>query len=222
MPAALAAALPAAVSVLPAHLTSRHCSLLPLAVLIQQVVILSTLLADPVNRMSLAREGLLGVLGVMPWLQAYAAAFFAIPAFRWLRQKATNAAIDERNDARRAAVGLLARPDPVLQQKLAGAAAAAKQTVVTSRCVYDGRRGKGQGSGCGWRGLQGAGARGPQHGCRAAAAVLEADGWWPSSHCTPVPHPLPALRGRSALQGRGVQLRSPAGAAACGHGGRQL
>lgn len=97
------------------------------------VGVLTVMLQDPVSKLALAQNGLLGVVGLMPWLQAYAAAFFAIPLFRWFRIAARNAAVDSRNEAREAAVALLQRPDPVLQQKLAGAAAAAKRSVITDR-----------------------------------------------------------------------------------------
>ncbi|EFN52698.1 hypothetical protein CHLNCDRAFT_138698 [Chlorella variabilis] len=99
------------------------------------VGVLTVMLQDPVSKLALAQNGLLGVVGLMPWLQAYAAAFFAIPLFRWFRIAARNAAVDSRNEAREAAVALLQRPDPVLQQKLAGAAAAAKRSVITDRDV---------------------------------------------------------------------------------------
>ncbi|KAI3430860.1 hypothetical protein D9Q98_009269 [Chlorella vulgaris] len=103
---------------------------------------LSLMLVDPINQMALARNGLLGVVSLMPFLQAYAAAFFAVPLFRWLRIKAQNAAIEARNQARKAARALLQQPDPVLQQKLAGAARGARRNVIRERdAVYRSDRG---------------------------------------------------------------------------------
>lgn len=64
------------------------------------VVTLSSLLLDPIAKLSLYRQGLGVVLGLLPYLQGYAAAFFAIPAIRWFVDSRKNAAIDERNDNR--------------------------------------------------------------------------------------------------------------------------
>lgn len=66
-------------------------------------------------------------------LQAYAAAFFALPLFRSVRNAARNVDIDRRNSARQKALRLLANPDPLLRQKLAAAQAAARQNVITNR-----------------------------------------------------------------------------------------
>lgn len=79
-------------------------------------------------------------------LQAYAAAFFAIPFVRWLRNARRNAAIDARNEARKEALALLSRPDKTLLSKLAGAARQARQRVVTDRWAA-GRAG-GTAAGC--------------------------------------------------------------------------
>lgn len=46
------------------------------------VSFLGTLLADPMNRQLLAVQGFGFVMGLMPVLQTYAAAFFTIPAVR--------------------------------------------------------------------------------------------------------------------------------------------
>lgn len=85
-------------------------------------------------------------------LQAYAAAFFAIPLFRSVLNAGRNAAIDQRNQARQDATQLLQRPDAVLQRKLA--ASQGQQRVITDRW---GRGGAGDGaelclhsSACGW------------------------------------------------------------------------
>ncbi|KAL4440143.1 hypothetical protein ABPG75_003144 [Micractinium tetrahymenae] len=99
------------------------------------VVALSVMLGDPLNKLALARNGMLWIVGAMPFLQAYAAAFFAIPFVRSLQNTARNAAIDGRNEARKAALALLARPDETLRSKLAGAAQQAQQRVITDRDV---------------------------------------------------------------------------------------
>jgi hypothetical protein len=64
------------------------------------VVLLSTMLADPIAKLSLYRQGLGFILGLLPALQAYAGAFFAIPLVRAFVDARRNAAIEERNDAR--------------------------------------------------------------------------------------------------------------------------
>lgn len=99
------------------------------------VVALTFMLQNPVNQLALARNGLLGIVGFMPFLQAYAAAFFALPLFRSVRNAARNVDIDRRNSARQKALRLLANPDPLLRQKLAAAQAAARQNVITNRDV---------------------------------------------------------------------------------------
>ena len=46
------------------------------------VCLLGSLLVEPRARYVLATQGLGFVVGLMPWLQAYAVTFFAIPLFR--------------------------------------------------------------------------------------------------------------------------------------------
>jgi hypothetical protein len=64
------------------------------------VVVLSSLLADPITKLSLMRQGLGFVMGLLPALQAYAGAFFAIPLVRAIVDGRRNAKIADRNDAR--------------------------------------------------------------------------------------------------------------------------
>jgi hypothetical protein len=64
------------------------------------VVTLSTMLADPISKLALYRQGLGFVLGLLPYLQTYAAAFFALPLLRLFVDGRRNVAIDERNDNR--------------------------------------------------------------------------------------------------------------------------
>jgi hypothetical protein len=99
------------------------------------VMALTFALRDPANQQTLAHNGLQGVLGLMPWLQAYAAAFFAIPAVRWKFTGAANVAIDARNAAREEAARLLAEPDPQLQRKLAAAQRAAARKMVRDQDI---------------------------------------------------------------------------------------
>jgi hypothetical protein len=81
------------------------------------VVILGGMLQDPVARLALVREGLGFVLGAMPWLQAYAFAFFAIPIVRAVVDARRNAAVVSRNAAREDAVELLREGDAALRAK---------------------------------------------------------------------------------------------------------
>ncbi|KAF8060028.1 hypothetical protein HT031_004966 [Scenedesmus sp. PABB004] len=85
------------------------------------VITLSTLLADPLAKLALYRQGLGFVLGLLPYLQTYAAAFFAMPLLRLAVDGRRNAAIDERNDARLQAVSLLQSGDAALAAKSAAA-----------------------------------------------------------------------------------------------------
>ncbi|KAL4438711.1 hypothetical protein ABPG77_006315 [Micractinium sp. CCAP 211/92] len=99
------------------------------------VVALSLKLGDPTSKLALAQNGMLWLLGAMPFLQAYAASFVAVPFVRFLLNQGRNAAIDSRNEARKQALALLERPDATLRSKLAGAARKGQQRVVTDREV---------------------------------------------------------------------------------------
>jgi hypothetical protein len=101
------------------------------------VVMLSSSLALPGNQYLLARAGYGFVLGLMPALQTYAAAFAAIPALRYLWNGSRNAAIDARNAARgqaaqllRAAGGGGAGVGAVVREKMAAARALGQRRVV--------------------------------------------------------------------------------------------
>ncbi|PNW80988.1 hypothetical protein CHLRE_07g338350v5 [Chlamydomonas reinhardtii] len=88
------------------------------------VAVLSSLMADPRAVYVLAAQGLGFVPGLLGPLQLYAAAFFAIPALRWLINSSRNRQIDARNAARAAAAGLLNGPAAVagwVADKLAAA-----------------------------------------------------------------------------------------------------
>jgi hypothetical protein len=64
------------------------------------VVTLSSMLMDPIAKLSLYRQGLGFILGLLPYLQTYAAAFFAMPLLRLFVDGRRNVAIDDRNDNR--------------------------------------------------------------------------------------------------------------------------
>jgi len=61
------------------------------------------------------------IQGLYPLLVAYAIAFNAAPAVRALKLSGANAAVEARNDARRAAANQLARPSAELRAQLAAA-----------------------------------------------------------------------------------------------------
>jgi hypothetical protein len=64
------------------------------------VITLSSLLFDPVAKLALYRQGLGFILGLMPYLQTYAAAFFALPLLRMFVDGRRNSEIEDRNDNR--------------------------------------------------------------------------------------------------------------------------
>lgn len=68
-------------------------------------------------------------------MQAYAAAFFAIPGLRWLLNQRRNAQIEARNAARLAALAALRAPDAALRRKLANAARQAQRVVISDRDI---------------------------------------------------------------------------------------
>ncbi len=73
--------------------------------------------------------------GVPGRAQAYAAAFFAIPALRWLLNARRNAQIEARNAARLAALTALRAPNARLRRKLANAARQAQRVVIADRDI---------------------------------------------------------------------------------------
>lgn len=95
------------------------------------VATLGSLVADPQMRMALFREGYGWILAILPFLNTYAAAFFGIPAFRWIRNTLLNRGIDARNDAREAAALLLRAPGPTLARKLSAARQQGQRRLIT-------------------------------------------------------------------------------------------
>ncbi|KAI3682416.1 hypothetical protein L1987_82386 [Smallanthus sonchifolius] len=80
---------------------------------------------------------ILFVYKILPLLQLYAAAFFAIPSVRWFLIKKRNAEIDERNRARELRAQALELPDISLKQKIRSARDMSKSTVIGQhRIVY--------------------------------------------------------------------------------------
>ncbi|XP_008787778.1 uncharacterized protein At5g03900, chloroplastic isoform X2 [Phoenix dactylifera] len=77
------------------------------------------------------------VADLFPLLRIYAAAFFAIPLFRWFLLRKTNVDIEKRNRARQQRAQALELPDPSLRRKLVNARDMARRTVIGSdRIVY--------------------------------------------------------------------------------------
>ncbi|KAG0597910.1 hypothetical protein M758_12G030100 [Ceratodon purpureus] len=102
------------------------------------VVILSSMLRDYSLIQSLRGSGLIPfAANALPFLQAYTASFFAIPAFRWFLLQRRNAEIEQRNRARLGWVAALDRAGAELRQKLKSARDSAKRTVLgRDRIIY--------------------------------------------------------------------------------------
>lgn len=96
------------------------------------VVVLGRLCVDPAivaNKANLVAS----ITTLLPGLQLYAVAFFAIPAARWVIVSRRNAAIEARNSSRLEASRDVARPGKLLKDKLdAAKRAATGRRVVTS------------------------------------------------------------------------------------------
>eukprot|EP00246_Nothoceros_aenigmaticus_P013444 TRINITY_DN4633_c0_g1_i1.p1 TRINITY_DN4633_c0_g1~~TRINITY_DN4633_c0_g1_i1.p1 ORF type:complete len:558 (+),score=88.19 TRINITY_DN4633_c0_g1_i1:373-2046(+) len=102
------------------------------------VIILSSMLKDYSLLGQLGGAGFIPFVSkVLPFLQAYTAAFFAIPAFRWMFLQRKNQQIEERNRARLERAIALDRPTPALLQKLKSARESSKRTIIGSeRIIY--------------------------------------------------------------------------------------
>ena len=105
---------------------------------IAAVSTLAAALAERGAAAALAAQGFGFVLPLLPWLQAYAAAFFLIPALRWAWNGRLNSAIAGRNEARSEAANTLRAPTRALAAKL-GAARARAETVALrpDEAVFD-------------------------------------------------------------------------------------
>jgi len=107
------------------------------------VVFLSIMLRDPqVLQAIFAPQNAGSILPVaaslLPFLQVYAAMFFAIPAARWISVSNKNADIEERNQARIDSAKFLQRPPTRVQSKLESARAIAKRKVIRGNSIkYD-------------------------------------------------------------------------------------
>ncbi|CAI5498210.1 unnamed protein product [Closterium sp. Naga37s-1] len=101
------------------------------------VVWLSSLLSDPAIVREAGVEFVQLISSLMPWLQGYAAVFFAIPAVRYLWQQRANETIALRNSRRQESALQLAQPNAQLRRKLANAREQARSTVVSEdKVIY--------------------------------------------------------------------------------------
>jgi hypothetical protein len=101
------------------------------------VAALSVSLQNPQNIYLLTVNGLQGIMGLMPYLQAYAMSFAIIPFVRWFGIQRKNAAIQDRNTARMTAAKTLMSPSKSLERKLnAKKAKAVFKTVTKNDMVF--------------------------------------------------------------------------------------
>ncbi|GBG72868.1 hypothetical protein CBR_g12587 [Chara braunii] len=107
------------------------------------VVILASMLRNPATIMQIRAGGSLSgsfipfVSQTLPFLQAYAASFFAIPAIRWLLLKKRNAEIDKRNNTRLGWAVHVGRPTAPLRRKLLNARQQAQRiTIDKDQIIY--------------------------------------------------------------------------------------
>ena len=94
------------------------------------IIALSVSLQNPRNIYILTVNGLQGVVGMMPFLQAYALSFVVIPLVRWAGIRRKNEAIVDRNEARMRAAESLLRPGPTLKDKLVESVKYARSVLV--------------------------------------------------------------------------------------------
>ncbi|GLI67327.1 hypothetical protein VaNZ11_011515 [Volvox africanus] len=99
---------------------------------------LSFMLGDSRAPAMLAMQGLGFLVGLMGPLQLYAAAFFVIPATRWLLNQFRNGDIEVRNEARQAAIDLL---DKAESAPRSSPVATLGDKVAAARALSDGRPG---------------------------------------------------------------------------------
>jgi hypothetical protein len=102
------------------------------------VVALSVSLQNPRNLYILTINGLQGIVGAMPFLQAYAVSFVVIPLIRWADIQRKNAAIADRNEARMRAAESLMQPSTSLRAKIASGVKFAQAVLVgRGNAVWD-------------------------------------------------------------------------------------
>ncbi|CAM6092664.1 unnamed protein product [Calypogeia fissa] len=102
------------------------------------IIVLGSMLRDTAILGQLSGTGLVPFAAkLLPWLQAYTASFFAIPAFRWILLQQRNNEIEDRNRARIGRAVALQRADRELLEKLTSAREMAKRTFIGSdRIIY--------------------------------------------------------------------------------------
>jgi hypothetical protein len=108
------------------------------------VVALGIISSDP--QIAMQKAQLVAAVGaLLPGLQAYAVAFFAIPAVRWLVCQRRNGEIAGRNAARLEASKQIARPGKILKEKLDAARrmATGRRTVTEGTGVFSSNKSAG-------------------------------------------------------------------------------
>ena len=108
------------------------------------VVALGIISSDP--QIAMQKAQLVAAVGaLLPGLQAYAVAFFAIPAVRWLVCQKRNGEIAGRNAARLEASKQIARPGKILKEKLDAARrmATGRRTVTEGTGVFSSNKSAG-------------------------------------------------------------------------------
>lgn len=101
------------------------------------VLILSSLVRDTQMVRSLGSGLVSFMANTLPFFQAYAVSFFAIPLFRWFTVQRTNAKIEARNNARLQRANALSSASAPLRRKLSNARAQADRVVIGSdKIIY--------------------------------------------------------------------------------------
>lgn len=105
---------------------------------IAAVASLASALAQRGAAAALAAQGLGFVIPLLPWLRAYAAAYFLIPAARWVWNGRLNSGIAARNEARADAANALRAPSRALVAKLGAARARSDRVALRpEEAVFD-------------------------------------------------------------------------------------
>lgn len=101
------------------------------------VLFLSSLVRDAQVVRSLGNGLVSFMANTLPFFQAYAVSFFAIPAFRWFNLQRKNSKIEARNSARLQRALALSKASAPLRRKLSNARAQADRVVIGSdKIIY--------------------------------------------------------------------------------------